>query len=99
MNNFVLTNKAVEDLSDIWNYTYDKWSEYQADKYYRILIDSIGMIAKRPYVLGKKYDEILSGLKGYKVNRHIIFFLVLPSCDIEVIRILHESMDLPNKFK
>ena len=30
-----LTNKAVEDLTEIWNYTYDKWSEYQADKYYQ----------------------------------------------------------------
>lgn len=25
------TRKAVEDLSDIWNYTTDKWSEQQAD--------------------------------------------------------------------
>lgn len=32
------TNKAVEDLSEIWLYTFDKWSERPADKYYELLI-------------------------------------------------------------
>ena len=34
MASFHLTNKAVEDLAEIWNYTIDKWSENQADHYY-----------------------------------------------------------------
>ena len=33
MAKYKLTNKAVEDLSDIWNYTFDHWSERQADFY------------------------------------------------------------------
>lgn len=33
MASYVLTNKAVEDLSSIWEYTFDTWSERQADKY------------------------------------------------------------------
>lgn len=36
MNSYVLTNKAVEDLSSIWNYTAEEWSEVQADRYYFI---------------------------------------------------------------
>lgn len=31
MVRYKLTNKAVEDLTQIWNYTIDKWSENQAD--------------------------------------------------------------------
>jgi toxin ParE1/3/4 len=31
MANYYLTNKAVEDLSEIWYYTYDEWSEKQAN--------------------------------------------------------------------
>lgn len=27
MAKFKLTNKAVEDLTKIWDYTFDKWSE------------------------------------------------------------------------
>lgn len=33
MPKYILTNKAVEDLSTIWNYTFEVWSETQADKY------------------------------------------------------------------
>lgn len=33
MVRYKLTNRAVEDLTHIWNYTLDKWSENQADKY------------------------------------------------------------------
>jgi toxin ParE1/3/4 len=34
MANYKLTNKAVEDLTSIWEYTVKEWSEKQADKYY-----------------------------------------------------------------
>lgn len=40
MAKYSLTNKAVEDLSDIWNYTFDHWSERQADIYYQMLIEN-----------------------------------------------------------
>ncbi len=30
MAKFKLTNKAVEDLSKIWEYTFEVWSENQA---------------------------------------------------------------------
>jgi toxin ParE1/3/4 len=34
MAKIVFTNKAKEDLQEIWEYTYKTWSEKQADKYY-----------------------------------------------------------------
>ena len=40
MAKYKLTNKAVDDLTQIWNYTLDKWSESQADKYYYMLLDN-----------------------------------------------------------
>ena len=41
MSKYELTNKAVEDLTGIWEYTIEKWSEQQADRYYNLLLDSI----------------------------------------------------------
>ena len=38
MKKYHLTKKAFEDLSDIWTYTFDNWSEEQADKYYSLVI-------------------------------------------------------------
>jgi hypothetical protein len=41
MANYQLTNRAVADLTQIWNYTLDNWSENQADRYYKMLIDHL----------------------------------------------------------
>jgi len=98
MSRYFLSNKAVEDLSGIWNYTYEVWSEQQADKYYGLLIDSCDEISVNPEI-GKNYDEIDENIFGYKAGRHIIFYQVIKVDVIEVVRILHESMDLKNRMK
>jgi toxin ParE1/3/4 len=97
MAKYFLTKKAVEDLSRIWDYTYEVWSENQADKYYVMLIDSCREISEHP-VMGKNYDEIYEGLLGLKVGKHIIFYRIVKSTEIEVLRILHGRMDLKNRL-
>jgi toxin ParE1/3/4 len=97
MARFKLTNNAVKDLSDIWNYTFDAWSESQADKYYKLILNACASIAKKPQQ-GKVYEEIYPDLKGKKASKHIIFYRVMDDESIEVTRILHERMDLKNKL-
>lgn len=98
MAKFKLTNLAVKDLSDIWDYTFDEWSESQADKYYKLLLNACASIAKKPQQ-GKVYEEIYTDLKGKKASKHIIFYRELEDQTIEITRILHERMDLKNKLK
>ena len=93
MAKYKLTNKAVEDLTDIWNYTFEKWSEKQADKYYQMLIDNFAEIARNTS-MGKSYSDIINNILGFRVGRHIIFYRIVLENDIEIIRILHEQMDL-----
>ena len=97
MAKFNLTNKAVEDLSRIWNYTFEKWSEDQADKYYFVLLENCQNIADNPG-LGKNYESISTEIFGFKVNRHIIFYRKIDDKSIEITRILHERMDLKNRL-
>ncbi len=97
MAEFKLTNKAVEDLSKIWEYTFEVWSENQADKYYEMLISSCQEIADNPF-LGKTYDGITPSLFGIKMNRHIIFYRTLNENCVEIIRILHERMELKKRI-
>ena len=97
MDSYSLTNKAVEDLSNIWNYTVDTWSESGADKYYNMLIGFCNELSLHPEK-GKIYDEVETKLLGYKAGKHIIFYRVVNSKQIEVIRILHERMDLKNRM-
>ena len=96
-NSYKLTNKAVDDLTKIWDYTVEKWSEEQADKYYSLLLDSCQIIANNPE-LGKNYFGIETELFGLKTNRHIIFYRKLVDKPIEITRILHERMDLTNRI-
>jgi toxin ParE1/3/4 len=98
MAEFKLTNKAVDDLSQIWNYTFDTWSENQADKYYEMLISACSEIAANP-TRGKGYEGISESLLGMKTNRHIIFYRILNGSLIEITRILHESMDLKMRIE
>jgi toxin ParE1/3/4 len=98
MANYLFTNKAVDDLSEIWNYTYYKWSENQADKYYEMLIENCEEIAFKPDKLGISYNEIAENLRGLKVGRHIIFYRKLEENLVEISRILHEQMDLKSKM-
>lgn len=62
MAKYQISNKAVGDLSSIWNYTVDEWSEQQADQYYEMLITSCGKIADNLVLFGRKYDEIFAAL-------------------------------------
>jgi toxin ParE1/3/4 len=97
MANYKLTNKAVEDLTNIWDYTFDKWSEKQADAYYKMLIENCQFIADDPKI-GKLYEGIKPDLLGLKANRHIIFYRISANNPVEITRILHEKMDLKNRL-
>jgi toxin ParE1/3/4 len=93
VSEYKLTNQAVADLSKIWEYTFEVWSEKQADKYFDELISNCKDIAENPD-LGKNYEGISKQLLGIKANRHIIFYRTLSEDYLEITRILHESMDL-----
>ena len=97
MARHILTNKAVEDLSRIWEYTYEVWLESQADKYYELLISSFQEIVQNP-ALGKNYTEIDGAILGLRVGKHIVFYRLIKSNDIEIVRILHQRMDLKSRM-
>jgi toxin ParE1/3/4 len=73
MAKYKLSNKAVDDLSKIWEYTFEIWNENQADKYYEMLISSCQEIAKNPEA-GKNYEGISHSLLGKK-NQSTYHFL------------------------
>lgn len=73
MGNYILTNKAVDDLSDIWNYTFEEWSEKQAYKYYYMLLDYYQELADGN-VFGKNSFEVDESILGFKIGQHIIFY-------------------------
>lgn len=97
MAKYRFTNKGVDDLTHIWNYTYEEWSEAQADQYYELLLSACSAIAKNPKI-GKNYPDIPGEIFGYGVGKHIIFYRKLTVAEIEVVRILHSRMDLKHRI-
>ncbi len=97
MVNISFRQKAIEDLNNIWNYTYENWSEHQADRYYSTIKLDCLEIGKNPK-LGKIYNGISRSLLGLKPGKHIIFYHLISEKEIEIIRILHERMDLINRL-
>jgi toxin ParE1/3/4 len=98
MAKYKLTNKAVEDLSKIWDYTYEVWSENQADKYYFELLEDCQVLSENQN-LAKNHTEINDDIYGYKSGQHIIFFRIMSENEIEIIRFLHSRMDLKNRIQ
>jgi toxin ParE1/3/4 len=93
---FAISKKAVSDLEEIWLYTVEKWSVEQADRYYNLIVDEINYICKN-INSGKPMEHVRKGYRASKVKSHIIFYRILNNT-VEVIRILHERMDIENRL-
>jgi len=93
----ILRQEAIDDFNNIWDYTFEQWSENQADKYYSTLRFACKEIGENPDI-GKEYTGIRRDLLGLKSGKHIIFDHLTSEDEIEVIRILHERMDLKNRL-
>jgi toxin ParE1/3/4 len=97
MARYKFTNKAVDDITNIWNYTFDNWSENQADTYYHMLLENCREVANSPES-GKNYSGVTENLLGFKAGRHIIFYRKIEENEVEITRILHEQMDIKNRI-
>jgi toxin ParE1/3/4 len=92
----VFHEEAIKDLEEIWLYTFQTWSLEQADRYHDLLYKEVAFLSGRPEY-GKNLNHLRSGYRSTQVKSHIIFYKY-SSTEIEIIRILHENMDIPNRL-
>lgn len=93
MSELVYSQKSINDLRSIANYTAGQWSEQQAIRYYNMLIEGCEQIARQGGSIGVSYHEIRPGLYGFHCARHIIFYRIVSNEKVRIVRILHERMD------
>ena len=98
MVKYKLTKEAVKDLENIWAYTFEQWSVEQADRYYDLIIDEIEYIASNPFS-GKPMDHVRQGYRVSKVKSHLVFYKLSGIKTVEIVRILHQRMDIENRMK
>jgi len=93
---FFISKRAISDLEEIWLYTVEKWSVEQADRYYNLIFDEINYICRNTNA-GKSMEHARKGYRASKVKSHFVFYRVINDA-VEIIRILHERMDIENRL-
>lgn len=95
---YKISDKASDDIENIWLYSYKNWSLEQADRYVNLIFDEIEYLASDPQA-GKDYSHVRDHYRCSKVKSHLIFYRQTnPGTDIEVIRILHQRMDIDERL-
>jgi toxin ParE1/3/4 len=91
---YKISRKAGSDIENIWLYTSEKWSPEQADRYFNLIMDEIDYLTEEPKS-GINYSSMRKGYFRTRVKSHFIFYKVnLEKEEIEIIRILHQRMDI-----
>ncbi len=97
-NQYRISQQAINDLNDIWVYTFNKWSKKQADRYYDLIIEEIEFIADN-YLVGKSAEQTRKNYRVTKIKSHLIFYRKVEKGIVEIIRILHQRMDIKKRLK
>ncbi len=88
------SGQAKEDLIDLWEYI-AVHDELAADRYVDCVFERSGELLVHPE-LGRPRPKLYSEIRSLLCRNHLIFYRVVTE-SIEVLRILHGSIDLPNQ--
>lgn len=97
-NKYRISQLAIEDLDKIWTYTLHKWSKKQADRYYDLIIGEIEFIADN-FMIGKSAEQTRKNYRVTKIKSHLIFYRKAENDIVEIVRILHQRMDIKKRLK
>jgi len=93
-----ISKQAINDLNDIWIYTFNKWSKEQADRYYDLIIGEIEFVTDN-YLIGKSAEQTRKNYRVTKIKSHLIFYRKAENEIVEVVRILHQRVDIKKRLK
>ncbi|MFN3340705.1 MAG: type II toxin-antitoxin system RelE/ParE family toxin [Dietzia sp.] len=91
MKRYRLTPAARQDLSEIWNFTRERWDVHQAEINIAEIRAAIERVAEDP-ARGRGCDEIRPGYRRYAIGSHLVFYVETEDT-VDVIRLLHQRMD------
>lgn len=88
---------ARRDIVEVLRYTRDRWGKEQAREYRDLIREALSAIAAEPQrgrVRGTRPGILSCHIKQPGRNaRHILFYRVTTAGAVEVVRLLHDSMD------
>lgn len=98
MRGFVLSPAARADLDEIWEYTAERWSIEQAERYIRAIVDACQALADGRRA-GAAVDHVREGYFKLLVGSHVVFYRRPGPAETIVVRILHQRMDVATRLQ
>ena len=93
MNRYALSPAARTDLEQIWDYSCERWDDDQAEEYVREIQRAIQRIVDNP-MIGRACDEVRPGYRRHAVGSHSLYYRSVIGDVINVVRVLHQRMDV-----
>ena len=93
MKGYLLSPAAQADLGQIWDYSARNWGEEQADRYILNIRDACNALSDGSRQ-GRPVEAIRTGYRKLAVEAHFLFYRINEAGLIDVIRILHQRMDV-----
>ena len=95
---YKISKEASNDLEKIWFYTIETWSAEQADRYLNLIFDEIEYLCQKPNS-GSDFSHVRKDYLRSQVKSHFIFYKINEKqSELEIIRILHQQMDIENRL-
>jgi toxin ParE1/3/4 len=98
VSRLVFRPQAVRDMEQIWTWTAGRWGAAQAERYLRRIQDVCAALAGGD-LPGADASDIRPGYRKARAGRHLVFFRRQPDASVEVVRILHERMDIGSRLR
>ena len=97
MPRFVLSVRAKKDITSIGRYTAKTWGKLQRNRSLSEITNAFNILTtpKFPHV---RCTEFQQTFYRYNVGKHIVFYDIIEKDTIEIVRILHQSMDIPTQL-
>ncbi len=97
-----LTDQAAQDVEDILDWTLVQFGPLQLESYTEVINDALAALNEGPQLidvrrrpeLGDDVATLHVARHGHKGRHQLVFRADETACLIEILRILHDSMDL-----
>jgi toxin ParE1/3/4 len=97
MARLITQSQAEQDLLEIWLYTFNEWGAPQADTYLDELSAAMELLAEQPLICRER-TELNPAVRIHHHAHHLIIYLVVQE-GINIVRVLHESMDVVGQLE
>jgi toxin ParE1/3/4 len=91
--------QAKRDITEVLQYTKERWGNAQARAYGELIKEALVAIANDPE-RGRARDDVRPGIVALHINqrgrpaRHILFYRIGTTGRVEILRLVHDAMDV-----